>query len=478
MPMVNYDSIIEDAVATIAALLTQEYRFSYRAMALLLLQGDLEATSVVRLGEPAYKEIIEITNNTAEKFSQPLNYIITMYRQQVANQILEQTVYVRQQGRGWSEYLSYLTMWPVTGIPILALVLYFGMYKFVGQFGAGVIVDYLETVIFGDIINPLVNNVLDNYFSSEIFKALIGGEYGIITLGLRYAIAIVLPIVGSFFIAFSIFEDTGYLPRLAMLADRIFKVIGLNGRALLPVTLGFGCGTMATIVTRTLETRRERLIATFLLALAIPCSAQLGLIMGMLSAKPKIFAVWAMIISGTFMFCGVLAARLVPGHRPVFYMELPPLRMPNLSNVFAKSYMRMRWYFWEILPLFVAASCLIWIGKITGGFNWLMHALAPLVRALGLPAETAKIFIFGFFRRDYGAAGLYDLIETGWLNTEQLLITATVLTLFVPCIAQFAVMVKERGWCIALSIALFVFPFAFAVGYILHCMLTVWQILF
>ncbi|GFP26308.1 ferrous iron transport protein B, partial [Candidatus Hakubella thermalkaliphila] len=117
-------------------------------------------------------------------------------------------------------------------------------------------------------------------------------DYGIITLGIRYAVAIILPIVATFFIAFSIIEDTGYLPRLAMLIDRAFKKIGLNGRAVIPIVLGFGCDTMATMVTRTLETKRERIIASILLALAIPCSAQLGVILALLAGNTKALWIW------------------------------------------------------------------------------------------------------------------------------------------------------------------------------------------
>ena len=127
------------------------------------------------------------------------------------------------------------------------------------------------------------------------------GEYGMFTLGLRYAVAIILPIVGTFFFAFSIMEDSGYFPRMAMLIDRLFKKIGLNGRAVIPMVLGFGCDTMATMVTRVLETKRERVIATLLLALAVPCSAQLGVILGILAAKPYALLTWALFISGIFL---------------------------------------------------------------------------------------------------------------------------------------------------------------------------------
>jgi ferrous iron transport protein B len=479
MPIVRYDMLIEEAIEDITALLCYPYRMSRRAIALLLLQGDQEMVALMRKNETVHaSRILQIAQQTGKNYAQPLNYMITIYRQQKADEILNQVVADRGNKYKWSEWISYLTMWPLTGIPILLLVLYFGMYQFVGQLGAGIIVDYMEDTIFGGYINPYVNMLLEQYVPWESMRLLIGGEYGIITLGFRYAMAIVLPIVGAFFVAFSIIEDSGYLPRLAMLVDGVFKGIGLNGRAVIPMVLGFGCGTMATMVTRTLETSRERLLATFLLALAIPCSAQLGLILGLLASYPAALVIWCGVIGATFILAGSLAAKLVPGERPVFYMELPPLRIPNLSNVVTKSYTRMYWYFMEVLPLFVAASVVLWVGKMTGGFDWLLRVLEPVVHVLGLPGETAKIFVFGFFRRDYGAAGLYDLITTGFLNPQQLLITATVLTLFVPCIAQFAVMVKERGWLTALMIAGFVFPFAYGVGYMMHKILSVINITF
>ena len=275
--------------------------------------------------------------------------------------------------------------------------------------------------------------------------------------------AIILPIVGTFFFAFAIIEDSGYLPRLALLIDRFFKAIGLNGRAVIPMVLGFGCDTMATIVTRTLETRRERVIATILLALAIPCSAQLGVIFAILADRPLALLIWAMVVLGIFMLVGFLAARLVPGERAAFYMELPPLRLPRLSNVLVKTYTRMEWYLREVLPLFVLASVLIWIGQITGTFNAALSALDPVVRWIGLPSQATGAILFGFFRRDYGAAGLYDL--RGVLDGVQLTVAAVTLTLFVPCIAQAAVMFKERGWKIALGAIAFIIPFAFIVGW-------------
>jgi ferrous iron transport protein B len=234
------------------------------------------------------------------------------------------------------------------------------------------------------------------------------------------------------------------------------------------MTLGFGCGTMATMVTRTLETKRERVIATILLALAIPCSAQLGVILGILSGNFMVTLIWMSTVLMTLLGVGLLTAIIIPGEKPSFYMELPPLRLPKLSNLISKTYTRMEWYFIEILPLFLLASLLIWLGQETGIFQIIVGGMTPLVNSLGLPDKAAEAFLFGFFRRDFGAAGLYDLQKAGLLSPLALVVSAVTITLFVPCIAQFSIMIKERGLKTAISIAAFVFPFAFFVGYMLN----------
>jgi len=221
-------------------------------------------------------------------------------------------------------------------------------------------------------------------------------------------------------------------------------------------------------VTRTLETVRERIIVTLLLALAVPCSAQLGVILGLLSGVPGALAVWTTCIVLVFLAVGLLAARVVVGDQPMFYMELPPLRLPQVRNVLVKTYSRMQWYFLEIFPLFILASVMLWAGKMTGALQGLVRVMDPFVRALGLPEEVAAAFIFGFFRRDFGAAGLYDLQTSGLLSPRQLTVAAVTMTLFVPCVAQFLMMKKERGWKVSLGIFALVTALAFIVGWVLN----------
>jgi ferrous iron transport protein B len=361
---------------------------------------------------------------------------------------------------------------PVTGIPILLVVLYFGLYQFVGVLGAGTLVDFIEGTVFGKWINPWITDLTVSLIPFNVLQDFFVGEYGIITLGLTYAFALIFPIVGTFFIVFSIIEDSGYLPRLAMLIDRVFKKIGLNGRAVIPVVLGFGCDTMATIVTRTQETKRERVITTFLLALAIPCSAQLGVIFAILSGNVLALFIWGGVVLLVFLLVGYLAAKVIPGERASFYMEVPPLRLPKISNVLTKTYTRLQWYLIEVLPIFILASILLWAGELTGILALVSRGLEPLVEFIGLPSEAAVVFLYGFFRRDFGAAGLYDLQSSGIILGVPLVVAAVTLTLFIPCIAQFSVMLKERGIKTALAIALFILPFAFFVGFILNLVLT------
>jgi ferrous iron transport protein B len=287
-------------------------------------------------------------------------------------------------------------------------------------------------------------------------------------LGVRYAFAIILPIVATFFFAFAIVEDTGYLPRLAMLVDQLFKRMGLSGRAVIPLVLGFGCSTMATMVTRTLPSKRERIIATLLLSLAIPCSAQMGVILALLAGNPIGTLIWLGVIILVFLLIGILASKIMPGELPSFYMEIPPLRLPQLSNILRKTLSRLGWYFTEILPLFIFASVLIWLGQISGVFDALVRLLEHPVRLLGLPEKASVAFLFGFFRRDYGAAGLYDLQKAGMLSANQVVISCITLTLFLPCVAQLLMNFKERGIRMGIAISVFILFFSFSVGLLVN----------
>jgi len=472
---IGYSDTLEVYIAKITELLTsKDYKISKRALALLLLQEDQEILKGVQEKDVQNFPLIEgIIQEAKRHYTQPLNYIISLRRQSEANQITSRIMsFGKSPLISMQERLSRIMMNPLTGGPILLFVLYYGLYKFVGTFGAGFLVDFLENKIFGNYINPWVTQWVNAVLPFKLLQDLLVGEYGVITLGVRYAFAIILPIVATFFFAFAIVEDTGYLPRLAMLVDQLFKRIGLSGRAVIPLVLGFGCDTMATMVTRTLPTKRERIIATLLLALAIPCSAQMGVILALLEGRPLGLVVWLGVIIFVFLLVGFLATKIMPGELPTFYMEIPPLRLPQFSNVLRKTYSRLKWYFKEIFPLFIFASLLIWLGQITRIFDFFVRILEHPISWLGLPSEAAVAFLFGFFRRDYGAAGLYDLKKIGLLSGNQLVVACVTLTLFLPCIAQLLMNVKERGIRMGIAMSVFILFFSFSIGYLVNLILN------
>jgi ferrous iron transport protein B len=336
----------------------------------------------------------------------------------------------------------------------------------VGVFGAQTLVKMIETDLFGTVVNPAAAALAARLIPLELAREYLVGEYGVITMGLTYAVGIVLPVVATFFLMFGVLEDSGYIPRLAIFADRIFRAMGLNGAAILPMVLGLGCDTMATMTARILGTPKERLIATLLLALGVPCSAQLATIMGILggisfAALATLFGV----VLGQLFVVGWLAARVLPGRRSPLILELPPIRRPRLRNVLLKTQHRVWWYFGEVVPLFLAGTTLLFVLDRLHALEFIGRAAEPIVSTLlGLPPATAPIFLMGFLRRDYGAAGLFELAQSGGLTGVQAVVALTVMTLFVPCVANLLMIARERGARTALGILAIVTPVAVLTG--------------
>ncbi|MEY4167288.1 MAG: hypothetical protein RIR52_1112 [Acidobacteriota bacterium] len=392
--------------------------------------------------------------------------------------------FVLYRSRRFAEKLGRWSREWQTGAPFLIVVLLL-MYEFVGVVGAGTLVDAFETTLFNQYLTPWLQGAIPAGF---VYDFLVG-QYGLVSVGLTYALAIVLPIVFTFFIAFGLLEDSGYLPRLAILSDRLFRVMGLNGKAVLPMVLGLGCDTMATMTTRILATKKERIIATLLLVLGVPCSAQLGVILGITSSISvgAVMTVFGVVVSQMFLV-GYLSSKIIPGRRGDFIFEIPPIRVPIFRNVWTKTRLRVKWYLKEALPLFVLGTLILFVldrfriptpwGSLSG-LAAMERTLAPVVTGiLQLPAETARVLILGFLRRDYGAAGLFDLVRTGQMDVVQIVTSLIVLTLFIPCVANFFMMIREHGTRKALLMLAFITPFAIGVGGVVAWLLRALRITF
>ncbi len=471
----RYDETIEGGVRDISALLPEAH-IARRALALMILAGDesLKGWLHATLQDLVIADIEKVRQEVQSKFNNSLGYLINQRRMKKADEILAQVLSLHEAGRGSTVafHIGRLSMHPVYGLPILLVVLY-AVYQFVGVLGAGTAVNFLEKTVFGEYLNPWIIKIVHFILPVPFLQELIVGDYGLVTMALTYSIAIVLPIVGFFFIAFSLLEDSGYLPRLAVMVNKIFKIMGLNGKAVLPMILGLGCDTMATLTTRILETKKERILVTLLLALGVPCSAQLGVVLGMVSGISGLATtIWIGTVVLVMLLVGYLAAKAIPGEPSDFVLELPPIRVPQLMNILVKTLARVEWYLKEAVPLFILGTFILFVGHKVGALEFIQKLTDPLVVGLlGLPSKAAEAFVIGFLRRDYGAAGLFVMAKQGMLDPIQIVVSLVVITLFVPCIANFFMMVKEQGMKVALYMVAFIFPFAFGVGGVLNWVL-------
>lgn len=470
-PPVEYPNLVNRAVEEIAALLPETCP-APQAAALMYLAGDDSITDLLGQWAPGKTELIEdIRARVQAKCNQGCPRLISHRRQQRIDALYSEVVSrVKGQEGPVASLLGRSAMHPIWGVPFLLFVLW-AMWKFVGEIGAGGLVDFIEEGIFGGYVNPWAIALFAKV-PIQFIQDLFVGEYGIITMALTYGIAIVMPVVFTFFLAFGFLEDSGYLPRLAIMVNQIFKKMGLNGKAVLPMVLGLGCDTMATLTTRILETRRERTIVILLLALGVPCSAQLGVILAMLTSFQSVL-IWGGVVLSVLLVVGYLAGKVMPGHSSDFIMEVPPMRLPKVKNILVKTLARTEWYIKEAIPLFVLGTLVLFILDKIHVLGFIEQACAPVVTGvLGLPVETTQAFIMGFLRRDYGGAGLMMLYNQGLLTGEDVLVSLIVITLFVPCVANFLVMIKEQGVKVAFAMALFIVPTAVLVGGLVRLVLN------
>lgn len=400
-------------------------RVGSRGEALLVLEGD----PVV-----AERHGLKPENNREE---------IYLKRRERANDIIKHVLKEISKGASVGNLLGRWMIKPVTGIPILLIALY-AMYEFIGVFIAGTVVGIAEETIMIEMYEPAVRDIIGRFISEESTLGIIlVGEFGLLTMTFTYVLGLLMPLVVGFYLFLSMFEDSGYLPRIATLVDRLLTSIGLNGRGIIPLILGFGCVTLATITTRLLASERERRIAILLLGITIPCSAQIGVIAGMLAAVGGLYlALYAFVIFTVLVMIGTVLNALLPGKSSDLLIDLPPLRLPRLDNVLKKTGTKSYNFLKEAFPLFALGALLISVLDITGILEFLQNVLAPLtVGWLNLPKEAATAFIMGIVRRDFGAAGLTDMA----LGPAQIVVALITITLFVPCIASILIIFKERS---------------------------------
>lgn len=406
----------------------------------------LEPYTEKGLTEPEALMVLEDDGETCRRVGmEPAGMQEKLYRQrrERVDKIIAAAVSEGNDRASFSVKLGRLMLRPLTGIPMLLVTLLL-VFMFVGVFMGQTVVELTEEKIMEGLYRPFITDLVGRVVPLDSFWGqVLAGEFGLLTMTPVYVLGLLLPLVVGFYLMLSILEDSGYLPRIAVLTDRLMTRVGLNGRAVIPTILAFGCFTAATMTTRLLGSKRERFIATALLGLTIPCSAQLGVISGMLSSLGLLYILfYVLVLILLFGLVGRLLNRLLPGESTGLLIDLPPIRLPGTRNVLKKTFVKTKMFLKEATPLFALGALIISLLRYFGLLEAIQAAISPLTEQwLMLPREMATVFIMGMIRRDFGAAGLSSLELTG----PQLMTALITITLFVPCIAAVIVVFKERS---------------------------------
>lgn len=427
-----------------ADLVEMASRVGSRAEALMVLEGDAVVSERHGLAPGTQRDAIYLR------------------RRDRVNDICGHVITETREGASFSARLSQWMMHPLTGLPMLLGLLYV-MWVVLGQWVAGGLVGILEETLMLGYWVPFIERLVGSFApEGSAVYTILAGEFGVLTMTPTYLIGVIFPLVTGFYLLLSVLEDSGYLPRIAALADRSLMAVGLNGRAIIPMILGLGCVTMGTLTTRILGSKRERFIATALMAIAVPCTAQIAVIAGLMAATPPIYgALYIVFLLLVFGGVGAVLNKMLPGRSTDLLIDLPSLRVPRVDNVVRKSATKVWQFMKEVTLFFAAGALIISVFEVTGVLDWIIVFAAPLtVNWLQLPAEAATAFVMGFVRRDFGATGFFSMS----LTSAQLLVGMITITLFVPCIASALVILKERGWAYFAGLFTGSMVVAFAVG--------------
>jgi len=374
----------------------------------------------------------------------------------------------------WLEKLEDASVHPIFGIIIAGIVLYV-MLRLVVGFSESLITYILDPLYYG-YYGPFITNFITSIFPSGlVHELLIGSGYdyttslGLLTTGVYVEFCVVLPYLLSFYLVLGFLEDFGYLPRLAVLIDSLMHKIGLHGYSVIPIILGLGCNFPAVMSTRILEGRREKFIAATLIAISVPCVAQTAVIIGLLGPYGLQYVGMVYLTLFTiFITVGFILNKVIKGESPEIFLEIPPYRIPHLKTMLNKTWMRIRGFMIEAVPFVFAGILLINLLYLFGVMNVLITIFSPILSNLfGLPNEAIGAIIMGFLRKDLATAMLAPM----QLTANQLVVASTVLALSFPCIATFAVLIKEIGVRDMIKTVSMMLIIALIVGTLLHTIL-------
>ena len=437
----QYEDKIEKAISAIESMLPENVPYKRKESMLLLMDDPYIAGCLIkRFGEEKVAPAIKKANDVRRKFMGNVNQVIIKKQGKWIDDIIERVVKRQEiEPREFLQGFARLCRHPVFGIPIFLIIVY-AMYFLVVNV-ANNIAEWM-----GNVIWVPIENMVTGIIPAGFWLDFLIGDYGILSLGLANAIITVLPVLSVFFLMFNIMEDIGYIPNLCVLTKKIIEKLGLSGSAVMPMVLGFGCKTMATLTTKTLHSEREKYIAIYLIAFAIPCAPQMGLNMSILGRMSiaAFLIVFSVLIFVEIAAGMILNKMLKKEAKSDYIQELPPMRLPSPKAVIVKTYYRLYWFLKEAIPVFIYAALALFALDKSGILDATKFFLSPVIKGLlGLPLEMVDALILCMARHEAAAGLIINLVDKGKLDFIQCIVAVTITTMFVPCFANIMAMINE-----------------------------------
>ena len=440
---VRYGDVLEQGIASIESKFPDDVLHK-RNMAILLLLNDPYLLDSLRktYGDQLVKRLSEQIETIRRQFKGNINWSINATRSNWIDGIIEKVVKRHHLLLNVSsQRYARLSRHPIYGIPILLSILAVMFYGVVNV--ANGLASWAHNT-FWIPVEARVNHLVPPGFWNDFLI----GDYGFLAFGLSNAILTVLPILSVFFILYNSLEDIGYIPNLCVLSKRICEKIGLSGNAILPITLGFGCKTMATLTTKSLRSKREKYISIYLIAFALPCAAQMGLnmnILGRMGVSAFLIAFFVLVFAE--VAAGSILNKIMKKEAKHSYIqELPDIRFPNPKAVLKKTYYKLLWFMKEAFPVFIFAALALFAADKIGLLGAVKSLLSPIIIGfLGFPIEMVDVLILCMAKHEAAAALLIKLIQNGQINNVQCIVAVTLTTMFVPCLANMMAMIRELG---------------------------------
>jgi ferrous iron transport protein B len=446
-----YGKEVEERIHNIVQLLPNGAGgYPPRWTAIKLLEGDSDTIWEAKTESPDAVAAAQKFRMELEKMhGEAAGTVLSGERYLAAERIVAEVMTIRTPSdhkASLTEKIDSLALHPVLGYLLLILTIG-GLLIWTFIIGAW-ISEVLTAILTGIApVQPLIKG--------SVFDILWNGAW----TGLVAALTLIVPFIIPFYLFLAIIEDSGFLTRFSLMLDRGMHKMGLHGKAIIPLVLGFGCTVPACLSCRIIESPKQKFLAAFLVTL-VPCSARTIVILGVVAAFVNIWWALALYLFDFILIivAGRFAYRLLPGESVGMIMEMPDFHIPHPPTVLGQTWQRTRSLLWIVLPAYIVGSIAITAAYAAGFLEPINTVLSPItVVLLGLPVMTGVIFIFGIIRKEMTILALAALFGTTIFSTVltpvQLVVFALVTMLYVPCISTILVLAQEFGWKQALAIS-------------------------